>query len=76
MRRRWRSTFTPHSLTSFETAEAAQEDDPVLHCVGEKVQALAGSLLHRFSADELRVLVREVQEARPLDQGRHAEGES
>ena len=71
MRRRRRSTFTPHSPTSFETAEATQEDDPVLHCVGERVQALAGSLPHTFSADELRALVREVQEACPLDQGRH-----
>ena len=56
MRRRWRSTFTPHSPTSFETAEATQEDDPVLRCVGERVHTLAGSLPHTFSADQLRAL--------------------
>jgi hypothetical protein len=64
-------TIVSATITEFETAGATQEDDPVLHCVEERIQAMAGSFPHTFSADELRALVREVQETCPFDEDRH-----
>jgi hypothetical protein len=55
-------------ITEFETARAAPEDDPLLHCVEERVQAVAGGFPHTFSAGELRALVAEVRKTCPLDE--------
>jgi uncharacterized protein YecT (DUF1311 family) len=57
------------TIAEFETAGATEEDDPVLHCFEERVQAMAGSFPHTFSADDLRMLVREVEETCRLDEG-------
>jgi hypothetical protein len=57
------------TIAEFETAGATEEDDPVLHCFEERVQAMAGSFPHTFSADDLRMLVREVKETCRLDEG-------
>lgn len=67
-------TIASATITRFETAGATQEEDPVMHCVEGRVQAMAGSFPHTFSADELRALVREVQETCPLDEDHHDEG--
>jgi hypothetical protein len=62
-------TVVSATIGEFETAGATEEDDPVLHCFEEKVQAMAGSFPHTFSANDLRVLVREVEETCGLDEG-------
>jgi uncharacterized protein len=62
-------TLVSATITEFETAGATPEDDPMLHCFEERVQARVGSFPHTFSADELRALVREVRITCPLDEG-------
>jgi uncharacterized protein len=62
-------TVVSATIGAFETAGATREDDPVLHCFEERVQAMAGSFPHMFNADDLRVLVREVEETCQLDEG-------
>jgi hypothetical protein len=61
-------TLVSATITEFETAGATPEDDPLLHCVEERVQAVAGSFPHTFSAGELRALVGEVRKTCPLDE--------
>lgn len=55
------------TIAAFETAGATAEDDPVLACFEDKVQAMAGSFPHTFSAQQLGALVRAVEETCGLD---------
>jgi hypothetical protein len=57
------------TIAAFETAGAMAEDDPVLACFEDKVQAMAGSFPHTFSAEQLGVLVGAVEETCELNAG-------
>lgn len=62
-----RGTVVSATIAEFEMADPTQEDDSVLSCFWKRVQAKAGSVPHTVSADELRALVREVQETCSID---------